>query len=81
MSTSQPTAVKQQVYQAINELPPRGIAELLQFLDYLKYKHKAGPERKVVPLKGLWANIPFDVTDQDIRHLRRQISAQLLRKV
>ena len=83
MSAYQPIAVERQVYQALNELPPGGFDELIQFLDYLKYKykHKARRGRKVVALKGLWADIPFDVTDQDIRHLRQQVSAQLLRKV
>jgi len=83
MSTNQPVVVEQQIYQALNELPPSGFDELIQFLDYLKhkYKHKAGQGREVVKLKGLWADIPFDVTDQDIRHLRQRVSAQLLRKV
>ncbi len=81
MNAYQPIAVKRQVYQALNELPPGGFDELIQFLDYLKYKYKAGQGRRVVALKGLWADIPFDVTDQDIRHLRQQVSARLLRKV
>jgi hypothetical protein len=71
--------VKRQVYQALSELPPGGFDELVQFLDYLKYKYKTG--QKVVALKGLWADIPLDVTDQNIRHLRRQVSDQLLRKM
>jgi hypothetical protein len=71
--------VKRQVYQALSELPPSGFDELVQFLNYLKYKYKAG--QKIVALKGLWADVPLDVTDQDIRHLRRQVSEQLLRKV
>ena len=81
MSAYQPIAVKQQIYQALSELPPSGFDELVQFLDYLKYKYKAGQERKVVALKGLLADIPFDVTDQDIRHLRQHVGTQLLRKV
>ena len=83
MNVHQVTAVKQQAYQTLNKLPPSGFDELVHFLDYLKYKyeHKIGPERKVITLKGLWADIPLDVTDQDVRRLRQQVSAQLLRKV
>ncbi|MCK4315882.1 MAG: DUF2281 domain-containing protein, partial [Anaerolineae bacterium] len=81
MGISQAAAVKQHIYQVLNELPPSGRDELLQFLDYLRYKHKAEQGRKSVALKGLWADIPFDVTDQDIRRLRQRVSAQLLRKV
>ncbi len=83
MNVHQVTAVKQQAYQALNRLPPGGFDELVHFLDYLKYKyeHKIRPKQKVITLKGLWADIPLDVTDQDVRRLRQQVSAQLLRKV
>ena len=50
MSTNQPVAVERQIYQALNELPPSGFDELIQFLDYLKhkYKHKAEQGREVI---------------------------------
>ena len=83
MNAYQSAAIKQQAYQALNKLPPGGFDELVHFLDYLKhkYEHKIGQEQKVIALKGLWADIPLDVTDQDVRRLRQQVSAQLLRKV
>lgn len=83
MNVQQSAAIKQQTYQTLNKLPPGGFDELVHFLDYLKYKyeHKIGQERKAIQLKGLWADIPLDVTDQDVRRLRQQVSAQLLRKV
>jgi len=83
MNAYRTVALKRQIYQVLDELPPSGFNELIQFLDYLEYKyiHKAGQGRKAVKLKGLWDDIPFDVTDQDIRHLRQQISAQSLHKM
>ena len=83
MDVHQSVAIKQQAYQALNKLPPGGFDELVHFLDYLKYKyeHKIEQEQKVIALKGLWADIPLDITDQDVRRLRQQVSAQLLRKV
>jgi len=74
-------AVKQKVYQAIEILPPQGLNELNQFLDYLKYKYRAERGTKIVALGGMWRNLPFDVTDEEVRTLRRRVTDTLLSKV
>jgi len=77
---SPPLVSTEQLKMVIRQMPDT-FTILDQFLDYLRYKYKTEQERKSVALWGLWADIPFDVTDQDIRRLRQQVSAQLLRKV
>lgn len=79
MTTGQ--AVKQKVYQAIDELPPEGLEELVHFLDFLKFKYQTREPRKVVALGGLWQHLDFDVTDAEVRALRQRVTAQLLQKV
>jgi hypothetical protein len=79
MSTGQ--AIKQQVYQAIDGLPSESFEELSHFLDFLKFKYQLQQPRKVVALGGLWKHLDFDVTDAEVRALRQQATAQLLRKV
>lgn len=65
----------------IQALPPNARKELLDFIGYLQYKHQLDPFGQVVKLGGLWCDIDFDVTDEDIRALRRQVSRQLPEKV
>jgi hypothetical protein len=73
--------VKKRVYQTLNELPPEGFEELMQFLDFLKFKYLAKQPPEVVTLGGLWEDLNFDVTDEDVRALRQRVTAELLKKV
>ena len=80
MHAQQSMAVKQQVYQALDDLPMGGLEELVQFIEYLQHKYK-NKRKRIISLKGLWADVPFDVTDDDVRALRRHVGAQLAYKV
>ena len=79
MNTGQ--ATKQRVYQAVEGLPPEGFEELIRFVDFLKFKYRIQQSGEVVALGGLWKDLGFDVTDAEVRALRRRTTAQLLRKV
>ena len=79
MSTGQ--AIKQRVYQDIDGLPSESFEELSHFLDFLKFKYQVQQPRKAVALGGLWKHLDFDVADTEVRTLRQQVTAQLLRKV
>lgn len=67
--------------ETIDALPPVAQKELADFVGYLQYKHQLDPSGNVVKLGGLWADINFDVTDEDIRTLRQKVTRQLLEKV
>jgi hypothetical protein len=72
---------KPDLEKTIEALPPVAQKELVDFIGYLQYKHQLGAPAKVVKLGGLWADISFDVTDEDIRTLRQKVTGQLLEKV
>jgi len=74
-------AIKERIYQTLDELPPKSFEELIQFLDFLKFKYLTKQPLEVVALGGLWEDLDFDVTDEDVRALRQQVTAELLRKV
>lgn len=57
---------------ALHNLPPAAHKELRDFLGYLQYKYGLAKPRPVVRLGGLWADIAFDVTDDDVRALRQR---------
>lgn len=63
---------------ALCNLPPAAHKELLDFLAYLRYKYRLDESRPVLRLGGLWSDIEFDVTDNDVRALRRRVTGQVL---
>jgi hypothetical protein len=67
--------------KTIEALPAPAQKELADFIGYLQYKHGLDPSGEVVKLGGLWADIDFDVTDQEVRTLRQQVTRQLAGKV
>ena len=67
--------------KTIDALPPTAKKELVEFVGYLQYKHGVDHSGEVVKLGGLWADIAFDVTDEDIRALRQQVTHQVVDKV
>jgi hypothetical protein len=67
--------------KTIEGLPPAAQEELASFVGYLQYKHRLEQSGQVAKLGGLWADIDFDVTDEDVRILRQQVTRQLADKV
>ena len=67
--------------KTIEALPPPAQKELADFIGYLQYKHRLDPSGQVVKLGGLWPDIDFGVTDEDVRALRQQVTRQLADKV
>ena len=63
---------------ALCNLPPAAHKELLDFLAYLQYKYRLDEARPVLRLGGLWSDIEFDVTDDEVRALRRRVTCQVL---
>lgn len=72
--------IRQQVYQTIEKLPARGLADLVEFLDYLSFRYKVANLESNVALGGLWRDVDFDVTDDEIRALRQQVTNKLLQE-
>jgi flavin-dependent dehydrogenase len=72
-------ALKSKIDTIVENLPPDGQEELSNFLDLLAEKYLKR-ERKAVALGGIWARTPLDVSDNDIRELREEVSKQLLKK-
>ena len=66
-----------ELQKTIDALPPSAWKELMDFVGYLQYKHQLGASGRVAELGGLWAEIDFDITEEDIRALRQQATRQL----
>jgi hypothetical protein len=74
--------IKQQIYAAVETLPAERLSELVEYIDYLQFKtsHPAPEQLEVVQLGGLWEDIPFDLTDDDVRKARREFTRRLERR-
>jgi len=70
--------LKEQLRQAAGELSVESLEELTRFIDHLKYrKQLLKTPRRVVVLEGLWKDLPFDITHDDVRALRQQVTEQV----
>ena len=72
-----PAIVPDQIEQAIRELPPLAQQELAQFIGYLRYKY-SDAEPTILALEGLWADVDFNVSQEDVRQLREEVSSRLI---
>ncbi len=63
-----------QAARIVDKLPPQGLEELGMFLEFLEYKYQDEPHTSAVALGGMWRELAFDVTDEDVRALRREIT-------
>lgn len=63
--------------RAVRALPLAARRALADFVEYLQYKYGATRPGDVVRLGGLWADIGFDPTDEDIRALRQRVTARI----
>ena len=63
---------RKKAHEAIDTLPPESLDELFRFLDSLRFRQHTPKQPENVRLGGLWRHVQFDVTDDDVRALRRR---------
>ncbi len=63
--------IKQAVVDIIEVLPPEKRQELLNFAEFLHSKNMLQQPRR--SLKGLWADLDIDLTDEDIAEARSEM--------
>jgi len=62
--------IEQAVLEKLRSLPPQKQQEVLDFVDFLGEKQGKRPRRS---LRGLWADLGTDITEEDISEIRRQM--------
>lgn len=63
--------IEEKVLEKLRELPPEKQKEVLDFLDLLREKTTAEKPRR--SLLGLWADLNFHVSEEDIAEARREM--------
>ena len=68
--------IGEQIFKRLSELPPDKQMEVLDFVESLKPGNGSESRRS---LRGLWKGLNIGVTDEEIREVRREISAKFPR--
>ena len=63
--------IAEQVLEKLRDLPLEKQKEVLDFVDFLKEKN--GKQEPLRSLRGLWADLNFHVTEEDIAEARREM--------
>jgi hypothetical protein len=63
--------IEEQVLEKLRALPLEKQKEVLNFIDSLE--EPSGPEKPLRSLRGLWADLDFHVTEEDIAEARREM--------
>ncbi len=64
--------IEEQVVEKLRALPPEKQKEVLDFVDFLKEKN-GDPKKPLRSLRGLWADLNFHITEEDIAEARREM--------
>ncbi len=63
--------IEEMVREKLRELPPAKQKAVLEFVASLK--EQDGPRKPLRSLRGLWADLGFDITEEDIAEARREM--------
>lgn len=64
-------SIEQTVVEKLRALPPEKQQEVLDFVESLEEQTASKPPRRSV--KGLWADLGGDITEEDIADARREM--------
>lgn len=71
----------EKLINTLSELPKEQIREVEDFAEFLRAKTRRGRTgkgiRSIVKLEGLWKDIPFEITNEDVREARRELGQRI----
>ena len=63
--------LEQAILNKLRGLPPKRQQEVLDFAEFLQ--QKTMPKRPLKSVKGLWANLDMDITEEEITEARKEM--------
>jgi hypothetical protein len=63
--------LEQAVLDKLRELPPDKQQEVLDFAEFLQQKNL--PKKPLKSVKGMWADLKVDITEEDIAQARKEM--------
>lgn len=75
MGMSSTVNVKEKILLSLDSLPPEGLQEVVNFLEYMRFKFqdmsKKSPQYKPIALGGLWKE--EIINEKDIQEVRKEM--------
>lgn len=71
-------SIEEALAERLRTLPPEKQQEVLDFAQFLH--QRSARKRPLQSIKGLWANLGFDVTEEDIAQARREMQGKFPRE-
>lgn len=71
--------LEQAVLDKLRALPPERQQEVLDFAEFLQQKNMA--KRPLKSVKGLWADLKVDITEEDIAQARQEMWGNFPREI
>ena len=66
-------SIEEAVVERLKLLPPDKQQEVLDFVESLQRQGNGTPQQRRKSLRGLWAGLGVNVTDEDISEARREM--------
>lgn len=71
--------LEQAVLDKLRALPPERQQEVLDFAEFLQ--QKTMPKRPLKSVKGMWADLKVDITEEDIAQARQEMWGNFPREI
>jgi hypothetical protein len=63
----------QELFKALSELPSDCLAEVQEFLEFIKFKKKPSKKHQIIKLGGLLSDYHVDISEDDISKARDEM--------
>jgi hypothetical protein len=73
--------IAEAVARSVESLPPDKQREVLDFVDFVKNRRETSAPRPLKSIRGLWKNMGFQISEEDLRQARREMWAGFPRDV
>ena len=67
------TITPQTIYQELLKLPDDSLAEIWQFIEFVRFKQHEPSSSRIVKLGGILRDYTIDITEEDIAQARQEM--------
>ncbi len=65
--------IREKIYRALSKMPDHSLAEVWQFVKFIRFKDRQRSPKRVIKLGGLLSEYRLDFTEEDIAKARLEM--------